>query len=251
MTATEDRNARLASLQSNDPPNPDELVALQLKIDELKTSVEQLTSAQKNISESVGVLVATPLPPDNSSQIETLAAAVETLTKNHQTLTAATQTLANRPPHHADPDLSATLPALTEAVTSAVDATMSRAAARMQPITTATTAKEIGITEELREAMVTADKLTSSLNRTAWVRLALVAVPYTVVAVLLWLLVIPIAEVFGVGPLSRWAWASFETADTAWGRLGILAATLAVVAALGYVIYRGGRKLAGIYRDWR
>lgn len=127
---------------------------------------------------------------------------------------------------------------------------MSRAAARIQPAT-ATAAKEIEITEELREAMVTADKLTSSLNRTAWVRLALVAVPYTVVAVLLWLLVIPIAEVFGVGPLSRWAWTSFETADTAWGRLGILAATLAVVAALGYGIYRGGKKLAGIYRDWR
>ncbi|UDF21573.1 hypothetical protein [Rhodococcus qingshengii] len=136
-------------------------------------------------------------------------------------------------------------------MTTAVDTAMSRAAARMQPITTATAAKEIGITEELREAMVTADKLTSSLNHTAWSRLALVAVPYTVVAVLLWLLVIPIAEVFGVGPLSRWAWTSFETAETAWDRLGILAATLAVVAALGYGIYRGGKKLASIYRDWR
>lgn len=128
---------------------------------------------------------------------------------------------------------------------------MSRAATRIQPAATATATKEFGMTEELREAMVLGDKLTSSLNRTAWSRLALVAVPYTVVSVLLWLLVIPIAEVFGVGPLSRWAWTSFETADTAWGRLGILAATLAVVAALGYGIYRGGKKLAGIYRDWR
>lgn len=145
--------------------------------------------------------------------------------------------------------MSAILPDLTKAVTAAVDAAVSRATAQTQRA--AVPAKELEVSEDLRVAMVTADKLTASLTKAAWGRLALVTVPYTVVAVLLWLLVVPLAEVFGVGPLSRWAWTSFETAGTAWGRLGIAAATFAALAALGYGIYRGGKKLAGIYRGWR
>lgn len=135
-------------------------------------------------------------------------------------------------------------------MTTAVDAGVSRATARIQ-LPTATAAKEFAITEDLRVAMIAADELSSSLNHTAWSRLAMVAVPYTVVAALLWLLVIPIAEVFGVGPLSRWAWDSFETADTAGARLGIVAATFAVLAGLGYGIYRGGKALTDVYRGWR
>lgn len=99
-------------------------------------------------------------------------------------------------------------------------------------------------------AMVTAEKLSKSLTSAAWGRLALAGVPYTVVAFLLWMLVVPITEVLGIGPLSRWAWSSFETADTAGGRLLVVAATFGVLAAVGYSIYRGGKSLATVYQGW-
>lgn len=107
------------------------------------------------------------------------------------------------------------------------------------------------MSEDLRAALVTADKLSKSLSSAAWGRIALATLPYTVVAFLLWTLVVPITEVLGIGPLSRWAWSSFETADSATGRLLIAAATFAVLAALGYGIYRGGRALAAVYQGWR
>ncbi|WP_206511953.1 hypothetical protein [Rhodococcus sp. KRD197] len=110
--------------------------------------------------------------------------------------------------------------------------------------------REREVSEDLRAAMVTADKLSKALTSAAWGRLALATIPYTVVAFLLWTLVVPITEVLGIGPLSRWAWSNFETAETAGGRLLIVAVTFAVLAVIGYGIYRGGRYLADVYKGW-
>lgn len=112
-------------------------------------------------------------------------------------------------------------------------------------------AREREVSEDLRLAMVTADTLSKSLTTAAWGRLALATLPYTVVAFLLWTLVVPVTEVLGIGPLSRRAWSSFETAETAGGRLFIVAVTFAVLAVIGYGIYRGGRHLAAVYQGWR
>lgn len=112
-------------------------------------------------------------------------------------------------------------------------------------------AREREVSEDLRVALVTADKLSKSLTSAAWGRLALATLPYTVVAFLLWTLVVPITEVVGIGPLSRWAWSSFDTAETAEGRLLVVVATFAMLAVVGYGIYRGGRHLAAIYQGWR
>ena len=75
--------------------------------------------------------------------------------------------------------------------------------------------------------------------------------PIAVVAAMLVLLAVPVAEVLGIGPLSRWAWDSFEAADSAGTRAWIAALTLAVIGAVGFGIFKAGQSLASVYRSYR
>lgn len=99
----------------------------------------------------------------------------------------------------------------------------------------------------LASANERAEQLSRSLSLAGLARVALAMVPAVVVMAMLMLLAVPVAEVLGVGPLSRWAWDSFEAADS-WGtRAWIAVATLSVVGAVGYGVHRAGRALAHVY----
>lgn len=238
MTTTQDRDARLAALQNSEPPSTqDESAKLLSQLAELRISVEVITSGQKRIAAAVNLLLETPPPPDHSTAIETLTGQVKTLSGHLEALASSTTQPAT--------DSAATHLDLAKTVGTAVDAAMKRAQHNAVP------AREREVSEDLRVALVTADKLSKSLTSAAWGRLALATLPYTVVAFLLWTLVVPITEVVGIGPLSRWAWSSFDTAETAEGRLLVVVATFAMLAVVGYGIYRGGRHLAAIYQGWR
>lgn len=105
--------------------------------------------------------------------------------------------------------------------------------------------------ERLESAERTATRLKGSLSIAGVGRVALALTPIAMIIAMLWLLVVPVAEVLGVGPLTRWAWGSFEAARTVGSRALIAALTLAVIGAVGYGIYRAGRWLYGELRTLR
>lgn len=103
--------------------------------------------------------------------------------------------------------------------------------------------------DELREVQEAHDKLNRSLRWAGWGQLALAVVPFAVVVVVLLALVIPIAEILGVGPLAAWAWNSFEAAESVGTKSWIALATLAVISAVSYGAYRAGLTLARRYKE--
>lgn len=103
--------------------------------------------------------------------------------------------------------------------------------------------------DELRGVQEAHEKLSRSLRWAAWGRLALATIPFAVVAVVLLALVIPIAEILGVGPLAAWAWNSFEAAENMGTKSWIALATLAVISGVGYGAYRAGLTLARRYKE--
>ncbi|WP_336670115.1 hypothetical protein [Tsukamurella sp. USMM236] len=112
--------------------------------------------------------------------------------------------------------------------------------------------------KELRAMLDRSDALTQrvevvterlSWDSGSWFKAALLGLPYAVVLVMLLALVVPVSAVFGIPALSAWAWESFGAADSAWGRGAIVVAVLAVIAGVGYAVYRGGKWLAGKYEE--
>ena len=73
MTTTEEREARLAALQADDPPptlepESSRLMALESQLSALRTSVEQLSAAQNSTTAAVNTLItASAIPKDDGS----------------------------------------------------------------------------------------------------------------------------------------------------------------------------------------
>lgn len=109
-------------------------------------------------------------------------------------------------------------------------------------------------TQDLRRATAALERARDTTERVAKVqtayRMAMLAVPYAVAVTVLAMLVVPIAEVVGIGPLSRWAWASFEGTGS-WGtRAWIAVLTLTVVGGAAYAVYRAGQALVDAYQAY-
>ena len=67
---------------------------------------------------------------------------------------------------------------------------------------------------------------------------------------MLMMLVVPVSEILGIGPLSRWAWGAFSGTDSISTKSWIAVATLAVAGGLGWVIYLGGKRLVESYKAY-
>lgn len=119
-------------------------------------------------------------------------------------------------------------------------------------------AAALTVTADMSEAAQALDRferraqnLARSLTLGGLARVALALLPMALVALVLVLMVIPAAEILGVGPISNWVWSSFETTDSNWVKAGIVAAVFAAVAAVLFGIYKAGEVLSAIYRGWR
>lgn len=114
------------------------------------------------------------------------------------------------------------------------------------------------VTADMREAAQALDRferraqnLARSLTLGGLARIAMALIPMALVALVLVLMVIPAAEILGVGPISNWVWSGFESTDSNWVKVGIVAAVFAAVAAVLFGIYKAGEVLSAIYRGWR
>ncbi|MDJ0454074.1 hypothetical protein [Gordonia amicalis] len=107
------------------------------------------------------------------------------------------------------------------------------------------------MTADLRDAVAVMERAQQTARiAVSWgyaYRMGVLMVPYVVALTILAAFIVPVAEITGVGPLSRWAWSSFEAADS-WGTKSWIAlATLAVVGGVAYAVYRGGKALVERY----
>ena len=82
-------------------------------------------------------------------------------------------------------------------------------------------------------------------------QLASALIPFALVAWALASVLGLAGEMFGVGPLARWAWELFEAAPEWWHKLLLATVTLGAGAALVWlVVYRLGKWLSDKYRGW-
>lgn len=110
--------------------------------------------------------------------------------------------------------------------------------------------RTVGAIRRARRELEDVEENLGPVLTVAWLgRLAQVAVPFAVIAVMLGMLIMPISSILGVGPISRWAWDGFAHAHSAWARLGITALVFAVAGAVGYGAYRAGRWLHAHYQS--
>lgn len=142
-----------------------------------------------------------------------------------------------------------------------IEASHRKAVAAMaadRPVTSTATGRAVeptrAVTADLRDAVAVMEKAQEAarvaVNWAYAYRMGVLMVPYVVMLTVLAVFIVPVAEVVGVGPLSRWAWTSFEAADS-WGtRSWIALGTLAVVGGLSYAVYRGGKALVESYKAY-
>lgn len=156
-----------------------------------------------------------------------------------------------------DASQSALTRAVSESVTDGVrlrvEAALREAvrAGASSPSRSAAGASPAPVTAELRAAVIELERAQKGTESAiAWgyaYRTGVLMVPYVVALVMVMTLIVPVAEITGVGPLSRWAWGSFQAAES-WGtKTWIALATLTVLAGLGYAVYRGGKALVESY----
>lgn len=275
MTMT-DREARLAAVKASDPPMPEssELMALESQLSALRTSVEQLSNAQNSTTAAVNTLVtASTIPKDDGStaHLTELDAKLNGLTSAVEDLAAKVVEAADKPipqPPSATALSSASRSALVTEVTASVadhllpriEASHRKAVAAMSA--SPTVSKAAGraveptraVTADLRDAVAVMEKAQETarvaVNWAYAYRMGVLMVPYVVALTILTVFIVPVAEIVGVGPLSRWAWDSFEAADS-WGTRSLIAlGTLAVVGGLSYAVYRGGKALVETYKAY-
>lgn len=140
---------------------------------------------------------------------------------------------------------------VTASVTEGLDAAVRRVADRApatSPAVTDRTAREVReVVAELAKTRAVAER---AITWSYTYRIGVLMVPYVVAATLLMMLVVPVSEILGIGPLSRWAWGAFSGTDSVATKSWIAVATLAVAGGLGWVIYLGGKRLVESYKAY-
>lgn len=138
--------------------------------------------------------------------------------------------------------------AVTEGVVEELTPHLDVAAPATSPAVTDQTAREVReVVAELAKTRATAEK---AITWGYVYRVGVLLVPYVVAATLLAMLVVPVSEILGIGPLSRWAWAAFVGTGNVGTKAWIAVTTLIVAGGLGYAIYLGGRKLVESYKAY-
>lgn len=136
---------------------------------------------------------------------------------------------------------------VTEELASRIDAAADRAPATSPAVTDRTVREVRELVAELAKTRATAER---AITWGYIYRIGVLMVPYVVAATLLAMLVMPVSEILGIGPLSRWAWGAFSGTDSISTKSWIAVATLIVAGGLGYAIYLGGRKLVESYKAY-
>lgn len=105
-------------------------------------------------------------------------------------------------------------------------------------------------TKGLETAKRTAAQLKGALTWAGVGKVAVALLPLALVGLAVAVLLGIGGQLFGVGPVFGWAWASFAAAEAWWLKLIIAVATAGSALGVCWVVYRLGRKLAEVYRGW-
>ena len=256
-------------MQGDDPPiesESNELTELHSQLSALKTSVEQLSTAQNSTTAVLtSVMTAVTTPPQPDSRIESLIKQAVVMTRRLDEIATEVETLVARPTPEAAPPLPSAMKlseasrnelatTVTEAVVTELTPHVDDAVRRASDRAPAATAVTDQTAREVREVVVELAKTRATAERAiSWgyaYRIGVLMVPYIVAATLLMMLVMPVSEILGIGPLSRWAWGAFSGTDSLAMKSWIAVATLAVAGGLGYAIYLGGKRLVESYKAY-
>lgn len=105
-------------------------------------------------------------------------------------------------------------------------------------------------TKGLERAERTAAQLKGALTWAGVGKVAVALLPLALVGLAVAVLLGIGGQLFGVGPVFGWAWASFAAAEAWWLKLIIALATVSGALGVCWVVYRLGKKLAEVYRGW-
>lgn len=105
-------------------------------------------------------------------------------------------------------------------------------------------------TKGLETAERTAAQLKGALTWAGVGKVAVALLPVALVGLAVAMLLGIGGQLFGVGPLFGWAWASFAAAEAWWLKLIIAVVTVSGALGVCWVVYRLGKKLAEVYRGW-
>ncbi len=105
-------------------------------------------------------------------------------------------------------------------------------------------------TKGLERAEKTAAQLKGALTWAGVGKVAVALLPLALVGLAVAVLLGIGGQLFGVGPVFGWAWASFAAAEAWWLKLIIALATVSGALGVCWAVYRLGRKLAEVYRGW-
>lgn len=154
---------------------------------------------------------------------------------------------------------------VTSKLGATIDAKVAESADRVESILKAHEARlealgrsqEAEVSSRLREAtegLKRAEKVASGLKGAlTWAgvgKVATASIPLALVALAIAMLLGLGGQLLGVGPVFAWAWAGFAAAEAWWVKLIIAVSTVSGASALGWVVYRLGRRLSDVYRGW-
>ena len=122
-----------------------------------------------------------------------------------------------------------------------------RGPARTVP--TSATATEVTEAREVIAELRAVEARTAATLRTSHVlRAAAAAVPFVAALAIVMVFLVPLSEILGVGPVTRWIWIEFATTESTATRVLIFITMLAVTGLVLWAVYRLGHVLTRRYR---
>lgn len=87
-----------------------------------------------------------------------------------------------------------------------------------------------------------------ALRTSHLMRAAAAAVPFATALAMVMVFLVPISEIAGVGPVTRWVWIEFSTTASAGTRVLIIVTMAAITAGVLWIVYRLGSVLTRKYQ---
>ncbi|WP_422114729.1 hypothetical protein [Brachybacterium sp. UNK5269] len=107
-----------------------------------------------------------------------------------------------------------------------------------------------GATKGLERAERVVSGMKRSLTWAGVGKVAAASIPFALVVLALVMLLGLGGQLFGIGPVFSWAWASFAAAEAWWAKVLIALSTIAGALGVLWVVKVLGQKLYATYRGW-
>lgn len=240
-----------------------------LSIADVQNTLDDLTTTVVQIGETLISSEAVELPDGSSvSRSELEAHAMMSALRNEMKGVASETELLAKEVHaktHVKVDNEKVAQFVAAKLGAEIDAKVGESADRVEKRLKAQEARlaELGdarvsaVARTLQEAtkgLERAEKMASGMKRSLTLagvgKVAAASIPFALVVLALVMLLGLGGQLFGVGPVFGWAWASFAAAEAWWAKLLIALATITGALGVLWVVKILGQKLYATYRGW-